>query len=337
MTQRREVRRATAPALMAAGVAALLGSIAAVSALAQADAWPTRPVFVIIPFGSGTATDVVARVVMDQVSHQIGQPVVLEDRPGAGSTTGVAYVAKAAPDGYTLLAHSSTFSAAEAIYKTLPYDTLADFTAIVPLAVQPTVLVVSPSKGWKSAAELIAAAKAKPGQITFASAGIGSTSHLAAERLRVAAGFTALHVPYKSPSEGLTDVVAGRVDFYFLPLSAGLPLIQAGKLVPLAVSSATRAASLPNVPTITEIGLKEAAYDFWLGLFAPAKTPTAIVDRIYKETRTALDMPDIQQRLTNAGAYPMPMTRAEFTAYFRNDVQETVKLAKEAGIPKTDF
>jgi tripartite-type tricarboxylate transporter receptor subunit TctC len=318
-------------------VAVLLGSIAAVSALAQGTAWPTRPVFVVIPFGSGTATDVVARVVMDQVSRQIGQPVVLEDRPGAGSTTGVAYVAKAAPDGYTLLAHSSTFSAAQAIYNSLPYDTLDDFAPIVPLGVQPTVLVVAPSKGWKTAGELIAAAKAKPGQLTFASAGIGSTSHLAAERLRVEAGFTALHVPYKSPSEGLADVVSGRVDFYFLPLAAGLPLIQAGKLVPLLVSSATRAASLPDVPTTAEIGLKNASYDFWLGLFAPVKTPKAIVDRVYTETRTALEMPDVQQRLTNAGVNPMPMTQAEFATYFRNDVTATVKLVKDAGIPKTDF
>lgn len=332
--QRVPCGRAAAMALLIAGVAALAGSMAA---LAQGAAWPTRPIFTIIPFGSGTATDVVARVVMDQVSRQIGQPIVLEDRPGAGSTTGVAYVAKAAPDGYTILAHSSTFSAALAIYNSLPYDTLADFTPIIPLGLQPVVLVVSPSKGWKTVGDLIAAAKAKPGEITFASAGIGSTSHLAAERLRIAAGFQALHIPYKSPSEGLTDVVSGRVDFYFLPLAAGLPLIQSGKLVPLVVSSATRSASLPNVPTTAEIGLKEASYEFWLGLFAPSKTPRDVIDKLYAQTRAALELPDVQQRLTNAGVNPMPMSQAQFAAYFRNDVLATVKLAKDAGIPKTDF
>jgi tripartite-type tricarboxylate transporter receptor subunit TctC len=319
-------------ALMAA-----LGSLilpAATPLLAQT--WPTRPITAIIPFSAGNANDVVGRVVLDQLSRQLGQPIVIENRAGAGGTTGVASAAKAAPDGYTILIHSSTFSAALAIYKTLPYDTLRDFAPVIPLGLQPTVLVAAPSKGWKTAAELIAAAKAKPNSLTFASAGIGAASHLAAERLRIAAGFEALHVPYKGPNEALTDVITGRIDFYFLPIAPALPLIKDGKLVALAVSTTTRAASLPDVPSVAEIGLKGASYQFWSGMFVPVQTPKGIVDRLYQETRKALELPDMRARLAKLGVDPMPMTSAEFDAYFREDVRSTVELAKAAGIPQTD-
>jgi tripartite-type tricarboxylate transporter receptor subunit TctC len=317
------------------GAIALLAlTLNAASALAQA--WPSRPILAIIPFSAGNANDVVGRVVLDQLSQQLGQPIVVENRAGAGGTTGVAFAAKAAPDGYTILVHSSTFSAAQAIYKTLPYDTLGDFTPVIPLGLQPTVLVASPSKGWKSAKELIAAAKAKPNALTFASAGIGAASHLAAERLRISAGFEALHVPYKGPNEALADVVTGRVDFYFLPIAPALPLIRDGKLVPLAVSTGARAAALPDVPTVTELGLKDASYQFWSGLFLQVKTPKPIVDKLYEETRKVLAIPAVQSKLANLGVDSMPMTQADFVTYFRADVLSTVKLAKDAGIPQTD-
>jgi tripartite-type tricarboxylate transporter receptor subunit TctC len=321
--------------LRAIGALALLALLVnATSALAQA--WPSRAILAIIPFSAGNANDVVGRVVLDQLSQQLGQPIVVENRAGAGGTTGVAFAAKAPPDGYTILVHSSTFSAAQVIYKTLPYDTLGDFTPVIPLGLQPMLLVASPSKGWKSAKELIAAAKAKPNALTFASAGIGAASHLAAERLRISAGFEALHVPYKGPNEALADVVTGRIDFYFLPIAPALPLIRDGKLVALAVSTRARAAALPEVPTVAELGLENASYQFWSGLFLPVKTPKPIVDKLYEETRKALAVARVQSKLTNLGVDPMPMTQADFVRYFRNDVAATVKLAKDAGIPQTD-
>ncbi len=317
-------------------IAGALTMLALATAAADAQTWPSRQILAVIPFSAGNANDVVGRVVLDQLSQQLGEPIVIDNRAGAGGTTGVAFVAKAAPDGYTILVHSSTFSAGQALYKSLPYDTLHDFASIIPLGLQPTVLVASPSKGWKSVSDLVAAAKAKPGQLTFASAGIGSASHLAAERLRFSAGFNALHVPYRGPNEALADVITGRVDFYFLPIAPALPLINDGKLVALAVSTATRAAALPNVPTTAEAGLKDAAYHFWTGLFAPAQTPKPIIAKLYDETRKALDMPSVKERLAKVGVEPMPMTTAEFDAYFREDVASTVKLAHDAGIPQTE-
>ena len=318
----------------AGAIAAALTMLAVAPAGAQA--WPTRPILAVIPFSAGNANDVVGRVVLDQLSRQLGEPIVIENRAGAGGTTGVASVAKAAPDGYTILVHSSTFSAGQALYKSLPYDTLHDFASIIPLGLQPTVLVAAPAKGWKSVSDLVAAAKAHPGTLTFASAGIGSASHLAAERLRFSAGFNALHVPYRGPNEALSDVITGRVDFYFLPIAPALPLINDGKLVALAVSTATRNPTLPNVPTTAEAGLKDAAYAFWTGVFAPAATPKPIVNRIYEETRKALDVPSVKERLAKVGVEPMPMSMAEFDTYFRQDVASTVKLAHDAGIPQTD-
>jgi tripartite-type tricarboxylate transporter receptor subunit TctC len=331
----RHVKRALAGALLLTASGAVT-ALTAGQAMAQAPAWPTRPILAVIPFSAGNANDVVGRVVLDQLSHQLGEPIVIENRAGAGGTTGVASVAKATPDGYTILVHSSTFSAAQAIYKTLPYDTLHDFASIVPLGLQPTVLVTAPSKGWKSVADLVAAAKAKPGALTFASAGVGSASHLAAERLRFSAGFQALHVPYRGPNEALADVITGRIDFYFLPIAPALPLINDGKLVALAVSTGNRAAALPNVPTTAEAGLKDAAYHFWTGLFAPVATPKAIITKVYDETRKALAVPAVQQRLSKLGVDPMPMDTAEFDAYFRADVASTVKLVRDAGIPQTE-
>jgi tripartite-type tricarboxylate transporter receptor subunit TctC len=333
MKRWRQVKRALAGALLLTACGA---AVAPTAEQAMAQAWPTRPILAVIPFSAGNANDVVGRVVLDQLSRQLGEPIVIENRAGAGGTTGVASVAKAAPDGYTILVHSSTFSAAQAIYKTLPYDTLHDFASIIPLGLQPTVLVASPSKGWKSVGDLVAAAKANPGALTFASAGIGSASHLAAERLRFSAGFQALHVPYRGPNEALADVITGRIDFYFLPITPALPLINDGKLVALAVSTASRAAALPNVPTTAEAGLKDAAYHFWTGLFAPVATPKAIVGKVYEETRKALAVPAVQERLLKLGVDPMPMDTAEFDAYFRADVASTVKLVRDAGIPQTD-
>src|SRR4051812_22871061 len=260
----------------------------------QGQTWPSKVITAVIPFAPGNANDVVGRIVLDQLSRQLGHPIVIDNRAGAGGTTGIGYVAKAAPDGYTILVHSSTFSAAYSLYKSLPYDTFNDFVAVAPLGVQPMVLVAAPSKGWKSLGDLVAAAKANPGKLNFASAGVGAASHLAAERFRVSAGFTAQHIPFRGPVEALTEVITGRIDFYFLPVAAALPQIQDGKLVALAVSTAKRATSLPDVQTTSEAGLHDAAYVFWSGVFLPARTPRNIVTRLHDETQKALAVPAVQ-------------------------------------------
>jgi tripartite-type tricarboxylate transporter receptor subunit TctC len=317
--------------LAASGVMCAVLSFAA-SHTALAQAWPTKTIQAIIPFAAGNANDVVGRIVLDQLSKQLGHPIIVDNRAGAGGTTGVAFVAKAAPDGYTILVHSATFSSGYSLYKSLPYDTFNDFTAVIPLGIQPTVLVAAPSKGWKTLGDLVAAAKARPGELNFASAGVGAASHLAAERFRVSAGFTAQHVPFRGPVEALTEVMTGRIDFYFLPVAPALPLINDGKVVALAVSTEKRASALPNVPTTAEAGLKDAAYAFWNGIFVPAKTPREIVSKLYQETQKALAVPSVQERLLKIGQDPLPMTSEEFEMFFRNDVRATAKLMKEAGV-----
>ena len=324
--------------LVRGAACALAGSLLSLAAatIASAQNYPTKPITAIIPFGTGNANDVVGRIVLDQLSKQLGQPFVIENRPGGGGTTGVASVARAAPDGYTILWHSSSFAAAQSLYKNLPYDTFNDFAAVAPAGLQPTVLVCAPSKGWKTVADLVAAAKANPGKLNYASAGIGAASHLAAERLRVSAGFTAQHVPFRSPGEALTEVMTGRIDFYFLPVAAAFSFIQQGQVVPLAVSTEKRAAALPNVPTTAEAGLKDASYVFWTGMFVPAKTPADIVKRLHDEMEKAVAVPSVQERLAKTGVEPMTMTSEEFGKYFRADVESTAKLAEKAGIPKLE-
>ncbi len=312
----------SALALLAAGAS---------QALAQTN-WPTRPIQVVSPFTSGNASDLVGRVVFDQVSRQIGQPFVLENRPGGGGTLGVNQVAKAAPDGYSVLLHSSSFSAALVLHKTLPYDTLNDFEPVIPLGAQPIVLVTGLTTGYKTVADLVAAAKARPGSMNFASAGIGSTSHMSAERFRHAAGIQAQHIPFRGPTEAFAEVVSGRVDFYFLPLAPALHLVREGKVVALAVGSDKRSADLPNVPTTAESGLPNASYHFWTGLFVPTKTPPAIIQRLHEETAKALTEPAVRERLAKMATGALQMSPEQFKKYFHDDVASTVKLAKEVGI-----
>jgi len=308
----------------------------ATSQAALAQAWPERTIQAIVPFAAGAANDIVGRIVLEQVSKQVNQPIVVENRPGAGGTIGVTAVAKAPPNGHTILVHSSSFSSALSLYKNLPYDTLNDFTAVIALGKTPTVLVTAPAKGFKTAGDLIAAAKAKPGAMNFASAGIGSTSHLAAERFRLSAGIEAQHIPFKGPNEAFTEVMAGRIDFYFLPLAPALPLVQQGQLVALAVSTDTRATALPDVPTTAELGLKDSAYLFWTGIFVPAKTPRDVVDKLHAESQKAMQVPAVQERLAKVGTEPMPMSVDEFGAYFRNDVLSTTRLMQQVGVKPGD-
>lgn len=315
--------------------AALLAAVVAAAAPAEAQQYPNRPILAVAPYTPGAATDVVGRVVLDQVSQQLGKPFVVEYRPGAGGIVGVASVVRADPDGYTLLLSTSSMSSAVITHASLPYDALKDLAPVAMFGAQPNVLVVAPNKGYKSVADLVAAAKAKPGTLNFASAGIGSASHIAGEKFSLAAGLQVQHIPFKGP-EGLNELLAGRVDFYFLPLAAAVGMVDSGKVIPLAVSTAKRAPLLPNVPTIAEAGYPDAEYLFWGGLSAPAKTPRPIIDKLNAEIDKALATPAVVEKLSKLGVEPMPMTPDQYGKYFADDMAAMVKLGKDAHIAPTE-
>jgi tripartite-type tricarboxylate transporter receptor subunit TctC len=316
--------------------ASLLIVLGAGSPAAAAQDWPTRPILVVSPFTAGSANDIVARLVLDQVGQQIGQAFVVENRPGGGGIVGVASVVRAEPDGYTLLLSSASMSSAVILHSALPYDELHDLVPIAMLGAQPSVLVAAPGKNFNTVAALVSAAKARPGQLDFASAGIGSASHIAGERFRLAAGLQVQHIPYRGPVEALSDLMTGRIDFYFLPIAPALPLIKQGKVVALAVSTPARAQSLPDVPTIAEAGYPDAEYLFWGGISAPAKTPRAIVEKLNREINKALRLPAIEEKLQHLGAQPQPMTPDQFAKFFADDVAAMIKLGKDANIRPMD-
>ena len=315
--------------------AALAGTIVLATGAAAQD-WPTRPILVVSPFAAGAANDIVARLVLDQVGQQIGQTFVIENRAGGGGIVGVASVVRADPDGYTLLLSSASMSSAVILHKSLPYDALRDLEPIAMFGAQPSVLVAAPSKNFKTVADLVAAAKAKPGTLNFASAGIGSASHIAGERFRLAAGIKVQHVPYRGPVEALADVMTGRIDFYFLPLAPALPLISQGRVSALAVSTPKRAPALPDVPTIAEAGYSDATYLFWGGISAPAKTPRQIVDKLNAAVGKALDNPAMREKLEHLGVQPMPMSPEQYEKFFADDMAAMIKLGKDADITPTD-
>ena len=299
---------------------------------AAAEAWPAKSLRAIVPYGAGSSTDIVPRVVFDELSRQLGQSIVVENRPGAGGTIGAAFVAKADADGYTVLVNSSAHAIAPSLYPNLSYDPARDFAAVIPLGSSPNVLVVSPDKGFKTVGDLVAAAKAKPGALTFSSVGIGSATHLSAERFRSSAGFEALHVPFRGGPEAMSEVMAGRVDFFFGPVGLVLPLVREGKLAALVVNGAKRSAALPDVPTTREAGFADAEYPIWFGLFAPAKTPRDIVDKLHRETLRALQAPKVAAKLSALGVEPMVMTPGEFDAFVRNEIAVNATLVKTAGV-----
>jgi tripartite-type tricarboxylate transporter receptor subunit TctC len=300
--------------------------------LARAQAWPAKPIRAIIPFTAGSTIDIVARIVFEPLSQQLGQSIIVENRGGAGGTLGAGMVARADPDGYTLLAHSSAHVVTPAIYPNAPYDAARDFTAVAALGSSPNILVVSPEKGFKSAQELVAAAKAKAGAITFGTAGVGSSTHFTTERFRFSAGFDGVHVPFRGMPEVLTEVMTGRVDFCFSTIASALPFIRDGKLAALAVSTPKRSSYLPNVPTTLELGYANSDYTFWNGLFAPAKTPPDIVERLHRETLKAVATRAVVDKLSQQGIDPMPITPAEFDTLIRKEIAESIALVKAAGI-----
>jgi tripartite-type tricarboxylate transporter receptor subunit TctC len=312
-------------------IALLAGGLAMVAGVASAETWPNRPIRAILPTAPGTGADTVFRLVFNQLSIQLGQQLVVENRGGAGGTIGTTAVAKADPDGYTLLGQSSTHAIAPALYSNLPYDVARDFAAVAPFGRMPTALVMAPSKGIKTIAEFVAAAKARPGAFTYASAGVGSVTHLTAERFRLSAGFEAIHVPFRGGGFR-PEVASGRVDFAFSPIAVAVPDIRDGRLLALAVSSRERASALPDLPTTLEAGYANSDYAMWLGVFMPAKTPRAIVQRLHEETMKALKLPALRERLATLDLEPMPMTSAEFDAFVRDEIVSQGALAKAAGL-----
>ena len=309
--------------------ASLLASLHAIGG-ADAQTWPTRPIRAIVPLTAGSAVDIVPRIVFGQVSAQLGKQIVVENRPGASGTIGARAVATAAPDGYTLLAYSSAHTIAASTVANLPYDPVKDFDAITALGSLPTVLTIAPSKNIKTIQELVALGKTRP--ITFGSIGVGSPIYLAMQRLRLSAGFQVQPIPFKGAPEAVTETITGRIDVYYAPVSAALPLIRDGKLIPLVVSSRTRSASLPNVPTTLEAGYANADYNFWIGVLAPAKTPRPIVDKLNTEILAALKMPEIQEKLRKIGVEPLPMSPEQFEAFLKEDLATNTALAKAAGL-----
>jgi tripartite-type tricarboxylate transporter receptor subunit TctC len=280
-----------------------------------AQAWPTKTIKVVVPLTAGSATDVMARIVFDQVSQQVGQSIVIENRPGAGNSIGMNAVAKADPDGYTILANSSSHTVSPAVRGNMP-----------------VVILFNPSKGYKKLSDFVAWAKANPGKANYSSAGAGNSSHLNGELFRLAGGFDAVHLPFKGAPEAMTEVIAGRADFYFSPLVNALPLMKDGQLQALAVSNSARASALPDVPTVAEAGYPNSEYNFWAGVFVPAKTPAPIKEKLYAEIKKALEAPNVRDKLKNLGADPLPLTSAQFDAQVRKEIETNTKVAKAANI-----
>ena len=312
-------------------IAALASALALPSASAQS-AFPSKPIRFMVPFTAGSGTDIIARTVGEAMSKSLGQPVVVENRPGAGGTIAASQVAKGEADGHLLLIHSSGHALNPAIYPSLSYDTLKDLTGITALASLPNVMVVSPARGWKSMNDAIAAAKAKPGALNYASAGTGSATHLNAEKFKLRAGIDAVHVPFKGTPEAVTEIIGGRIDWFFAPLASTLPLIREGKLQALAVSTPARAPAIADVPTTVEAGLADSSYVFWVGMIAPAGVPAAIQQKLNDEARKALASPEVRERMARAGADPLPMSIADFNAFIRTEMDSAAQIAKAANL-----
>ena len=320
MTTRRTFLQLTATAM----------AMAALPRTASAQQWPVKPIRMIVPFSAGSTSDVLGRLIAEALAPVLGQNVIVENRGGAGGSIGSAVVAQAAADGYTLLFNASAHGAAAAVYPKLAYHPARDFSGVAVIGTVPNLTVISPEKGIKTLRDLVETAKKRP--MTFASAGVGSATHWAAERLRLAAGFEATHVPFKGGPEALTEVSQGRVDFMCIGITSGLPFVKSGRLLSLAVNTTKRSPTLPDVPTTIEAGYPDSEYTFWNGLLAPAKTPRPIIERLHAELNKVLKSPAVVEKLKNQGLEPLPLSPAEFDRMIARDIDSHIAIVKKAGL-----
>ena len=308
-----------------------LALLAPWSASAQG-AYPNKPIRVVVPFAAGSTTDIIARAISDKMSQSMGQALVIDNRGGASGTIGQQAVATSAPDGYTIMIHSSSHTVSPSTFAKLPFDTVNDFAAVTPISSTPNVLVMSPTKNIKTLQELLTAARAKAGGMNFASAGQGSATHLNAEKFKLATKIEATNIPFKGSGEAVTEVISGRVDYYFSPIAPVIGQIRSGQLVALAVGSPKRASALPQVPTTAEAGVPGSEFNFWIGMMVPGKTPKDIVNRLHDEVVKALATPEVKERFVTLGADAWTMRPDQFDAYIRDEIKSNAVLVKAAGL-----
>ena len=312
----------------------LLASFAPILTVANAqEAWPkAQTIRFIVPFTPGSGTDVIARILANKLADSLGASIFVENKPGAGGTIGAGIVAKSNPDGYTFLIQSSGHVVNPSLYPGLSYDTLKDFAGVTSLAQLPNVLVTSPSAGYKSLSDLVSKALAEPGAKNYASAGNGSATHMNAEKFKLAAKINAKHIPYRGTPDAITDVMAGRIDWFFSPIVSALPLIKDGKLQALAVGSSKRSSALPEVPTTVEMGIPNSSYIFWVGMFAPSKTPKPIIDKMNAQIIQVMKSPAVVAQLDKLGAEPMLMAPNKFDQMVRDEMAAAALIVKESGM-----
>ena len=315
--------------------AMLSAGSAQAQAQVQAQAYPNKPIRVIVPFAAGSTTDIIARAIADKMAISMRQQLVIDNRGGASGTIGQGMVANAEPDGYTIMIHSSSHTVSPSTFAKLPFDTVSGFAGVTPISSTPNVLVVSPSKNFKTVQDLLAAAKAKPGSMNFASAGQGSATHLNAEKFRMASGIQATNIPFKGSAEAVSEVMSGRVDYYFSPIAPVIGQIKSGQLQALAVGSPRRASALPDVPTTAEAGVPGSEFNFWIGMMVPSKTPRDIVNRLNAEVLKALALPEVKERFVQLGADAWTLTPEQFDAYIKTEIVSNAALVKAAGLSPT--
>ncbi len=324
----RTVQRASFAHLVVIGLALL-----AVPAPARtAEKFPSKPIRMIVPFTAGSATDLIARRLSFKMTDQWNQQVVVDNRGGAGGSVASNIVAKANPDGYTLLVHSIAYAMNAALYSKLPFDPLKDLTGVSQITVTTSLLLVAPSLGVKSVKELIALAKQKPGELNFSTSGVGSGMHLNSEQFRFAAGLDVVHVPYKGVPEQLVDTVTGRIHYLLSPLVPAMPFMRDGRLLPLAVTTARRVAILPEVPTMAEAALPGYEFQAWFGVFAPTGTPRPVLNQISREIARIVELPDIKKQFHSQGEEGKTSTPEEFTRFVRTEIEKIREIVKRAGI-----
>ncbi|MET0708639.1 MAG: tripartite tricarboxylate transporter substrate binding protein [Tardiphaga sp.] len=305
-------------------VAGLLVSLAA-----HADTYPSKMIRATIPFGAGSATDVVPRMFFEKLGTELGQPIVVENRVGGGGSIGTNAVAKAEPDGYSVLAHSSALAITPAIFPNLPYDTSRDLKSVIMIGASAQIMIIPKDRPWQTVDDFLKDARAKGSQINFGSVGVGSAVHISAEKFRIAGKFEATHVPYRGGPEAIADILGGRIDFYFCPAATALPLVREGQVRALVVSTEQRSAELPDVPSLAEVGLKDGVSNSWIGVFVPAKTPPEIVGKMREAGLKVLAKPEMQASLRRIGVEPMPMEPKEMDALVAKEIAANMVLLKD--------